>query len=333
VTWLVTGGAGFVGVHLLRRLRHEGIPARSFDLQTLDRPGLEEVRGDVRDGPALRTALRGVDVVVHAAAALPSRGRGLQSVNAEGSLAVARAARETAVRRSILVSSAVVYGLAQPPVRETDPARPIEAYGHSKLRGETAWLAEAPEPVILRPSAVVGPERLGAFGILFRWVAEGRRIYVLGGGANRYQLLDVEDLVAAIMLAGAAPVTGEIFNVGGVVSGSVRDDLESLIRHAGSSSRVARVPERPARAALAALDALRLSPLTAWHRRSAAQDVVLDCTCARSLLGWEPVHGGAEALQRAYDWFVAGDATLIGPGHTHRTAWPERALGLLRRVS
>jgi nucleoside-diphosphate-sugar epimerase len=334
MTWLVTGGSGFVGSHVLRRLLASGVAARSLDLVRPEQPldGLETVLGDVRDEVAVGRALHGVDVVVHAAAALPSRVRELESVNVEGALTVARLAREAHVRRSVLISSAVVYGLLVPPVQETDVPRPIERYGRTKLRAERHWLTTAPEPMVLRPSAIIGPGRLGIFGILFRWVYEGRRVYVLGDGSNRYQLLDVGDLVEAILLASERASAGEVLNVGGRVSGSVRSDLVSLIAHAGSASVVTGVPARPTRAALGLLGALRLSPLGAWHRRSAAHDVVLDCTRARAMLCWTPELTSADALARAYDWFVAA-APKAETGATHTQRWREGALGLLRRVS
>jgi nucleoside-diphosphate-sugar epimerase len=332
--WLVTGGSGFVGGHVLRRLCAAGVRARSLDLVPPARPltGVETVVGDVRDPAAVRRALRGVEVAVHAAAALPSRARELESVNVEGTLTVARVAREAGVRRSLLVSSAVVYGLLPAPVRETDVPRPLERYGRTKLRAERHWLANAPEPVVLRPSAIIGPGRLGAFGILFRWVHEGRRVYVLGDGSNRYQLLDADDLVTAVLLAGERVVAGEVLNLGGRVSGTVRADLTSLIAHAGSAGGVTSLPERPARAALALLGGLRLAPLGAWHRRSAARDVVLDCTRADHLLGWRPARSGADALARSYDWFVA-EAPPDATGATHTLHWREGALALLRRWS
>jgi nucleoside-diphosphate-sugar epimerase len=334
MTWLVTGGSGFLGAHLLRRLRGEGLAARSLDLVPPQTPveGVQTVLGDVRDPDAVRRAVAGVEVVVHAAAALPSRARQLGSVNVDGTDCVARSAREAGVRRSLLVSSAVVYGLLPPPVRETDAPRPIERYGRTKLQAEELWLATSPEPVVLRPSAVVGPGRLGVFGILFRWIHEGRRVYVLGDGANRYQLLDVADLVQAVLLAGERPQTPEVLNLGGRISGTVRADLESLIAHTGSDSIVKGVPALPARAALAGLAALRLSPLGAWHRRSAAHDVVLDCARARSELEWEPALTGAEALARAYDWFLT-DGQRRTTGATHTVRWREGALALLRRFS
>jgi nucleoside-diphosphate-sugar epimerase len=330
VTWLVTGGAGFLGVHLLRSLVERGLAARSVDLTPGAPAGVEEIVGDVRDERVLREALDGVDVVVHAAAALPSGGD-LEKTNVEGSSRLARLAAEHAVQRAVLVSSGVVYGVGASPYRESDSPRPIERYGRSKLRAEEAWLAAAPAPLVLRPAAFIGPERLGVFGILFRWVCESRRIYVLGNGSNRYQLLDVADLVAAIVLAGASEAQG-VLNVGGLVSGAVRGDLETLVAHAGSESRIVGVPAKPARAVLSALGAVRLSPLTTWHVRSADRDFVLDCARAAEVLDWTPSRSGAEALCGAYDWYVREGASKP-TGTTHRSTWRERGLSALRRIS
>jgi nucleoside-diphosphate-sugar epimerase len=332
MTWLVTGGSGFLGVHLLRRLSADGVATRSLDLVPLDieLPGVESWVGDIRDPGLVGAALEGVEVVVHAAAALPA-GSELADVNTAATASLAERARAVGVRRSLFVSSAVVYGLLEPPVPETAEPRPVERYGRSKLAAEAAWSAVAPGAVVLRPSAFVGPERLGAFGLLFRWVAEGRRIYVLGNGAHRYQLLDVDDLVTAIVRAARWSGNG-VFNVGGIVGGTVRGELEALIAHAGSRSRVVGVPVRPAQATLWTLERLRLSPLQEWHRLSAAHDFVLDCRRARESLCWTPERSGADALIRAFDWYRSADATRPY-GVTHRTVWRERALGLLRRVS
>ncbi len=332
MSWLVTGGSGFLGVHLLRRLAERGIAARSLDLEPLEieLAGVEAVVGDIRDETVVRGALGGVEVVVHAAAALPSGGN-LEAVNVSATARLAQLAREAGVRRSVFVSSAVVYGIQPPPVSETAEPRPCEPYGRSKLAAERAWLAAAPAPLVLRPSAFIGPERLGVFGILFRWIREGRRVYVLGDGGNRYQLLDVADLVRALELAAERPADG-VLNVGGRISGTVRADLETLIRHAGSRSRVVGVPAAPAKAALAALDMARLSPLQTWHRLSADQDIVFDCSRAHDLLGWQPVHSGAATLIRSYDWYCGAGASRP-EGIAHRSRWRELSLGALRRMS
>jgi nucleoside-diphosphate-sugar epimerase len=330
--WLVTGGSGFLGRRLLRRLAADGIAARSLDLVPLDEaiPGIDPIVGDVRSAAVVERALSDVDVVVHAAAALPSTG-GLDEVNAAATASLARAAATAGATRCVLVSSAVVYGIQPAPVSETAEPRPVEPYGRSKLEGEQAWLASAPSPVVLRPTAFIGPERLGAFGLLFRWIAEGRRLWLPGGGSNTYQLLDVDDLGDAIVRAGADHVGGAV-NVGGRVSGTVREDLEALIEHAASESTIHAVPVPLFRGGLATLEALRLSPLGAWHRLSAHRDIVFDCTRADQVLGWRPRRGGAEALVRAYDWYVA-EGRGRPAGSAHRTHWRERGLGVLRRLS
>src|SRR5262245_40506920 len=110
--WAISGGAGFLGLHLARRLAADGHAVRSLDLVSLDDPELdgrvEEVRGDVRDPAAARSLVRGADVLVHAAAALPIRGSGeaIRSVNVDGTATLLAAARAAdAPPRTILISS------------------------------------------------------------------------------------------------------------------------------------------------------------------------------------------------------------------------------------
>jgi nucleoside-diphosphate-sugar epimerase len=328
----VTGGSGFVGRHLIRRLLSEGRSVRSLDLVPLDLPGVEAMIGDARDAGAMRRLLVGADVLVHAAAALPIAGsaRALRSVNVDGTRTVVAAAIEARVARVVVVSSAVVYGLQTPPIGEERAPAPIEPYGRTKLEAER--VARRAGAVVLRPTAVVGAERLGLYALLFDWIREGRRVYVLGSGRTRYQLLAVEDLVEAIVLAARRGAPGETYNLGAGRFGTVRSDLEQLIRHAGSASRVVAVPALPARAVLAGLAALRLSPLSQWHYRSAAHDVVVDVGRAKRELSWTPRRSNVDALAEAYDWYTAHRSERA-LGSTHRSAWSERALGLARRLS
>ena len=130
--WAITGGAGFLGLHLARRLLAGGNEVRTLDLAPLDDAELErsveEVRGDVRDPVAATQLAHGADVLVHAAAALPIQAsrNSIRSVNVDGTAVVLAAALEAGVRRAVLISSTAVYGVPSGPSarRVAGPARP-----------------------------------------------------------------------------------------------------------------------------------------------------------------------------------------------------------------
>ena len=341
--WAISGGAGFLGLHLSRRLLADGHSVRSLDVARLDDSDLErdvdQIRADVRDTDAAARLTQGADVVVHAAAALPIRGSGreIASVNVDGTRTILEAASRARAARTIVISSTAVYGVPKThPIIEDAPLHGVGAYGRSKIEAEQvarSFGPEGPEVVIVRPKTFLGPERLGVFEILFDWIREGRRIPILGDGSNRYQLLDVDDLVDAVVRAGANPVAGETFNVGAKAFGTVRSDLDVLIAHARSTSTLRPVPARPAELALRALELARLSPLAEWHYKTAHRDSFVDVSKAERLLGWEPRYSNADALTRTYDWYLANRGRASAPGTTHRVPWNQRALGLLRRLS
>jgi nucleoside-diphosphate-sugar epimerase len=248
---------------------------------------------------------------------------------------VLRAAREAGVERVVYISSTAVYGVPEKyPIEEDDPLVGVGAYGESKIDAEALCRVAAVETTIVRPKTFVGPERLGVFEILFDWIREGRRIYILGTGHNHYQLLGVADLVEAILRAATAPdAARETFNVGATEFGTVREDLGALIAHAGSSSRLQPVPAKPAELALRALELLRLSPLAEWHYKTAHKDSFVDVTKAQRLLGWRPRLSNRDALIETYDWYLANRGRAGAGGVTHRVPWDQRALGVLKRIS
>jgi len=339
--WAISGGAGFLGLHLARRLVAAGDSVRTLDVVPLDDAELErdvdERRGDVRDLSQVRELVAGADVVVHAAAALPIQAsrQAIRSVNVDGTENVLRASRDANVRRIVFISSTAVYGIpVKHPIEEDDPLIGVGLYGESKIDAEALCRVAAVETTIIRPKTFVGPERLGVFEILFDWIREGRRIYILGKGHNRYQLLAVEDLVDAVV--GAAKeraAAGETFNVGAREFGTVREDLGALIAHAGSGSRLQPIPAKPAELALRALELMHLSPLAEWHYKTAHRDSFVDVAKAQRLLGWEPRYSNREALIRTYDWYLANRGRIAAAGVTHRVPWNQQALGLLKKIS
>jgi nucleoside-diphosphate-sugar epimerase len=342
--WAITGGSGFLGLHLARRLLAEGHDVRTLDLEPLDaalaNAGVDGIVGDIRDAGAAERLARGADVVVHSAAALPIQGSSatIRSINVDGTATILAAAAAAGVRRALLISSTAVYGVPRVhPIREDAALVPVGAYGRSKIEAEELcrqFGSRGLEQVIIRPKTFVGPERLGVFEILFDWIRDGRRIYTIGSARNRYQLLAVEDLVDAVLRAAERPVAGSVFNIGAEEFGTVREDLQALIEHAGSTSRVTPVPARPVQAILRALELLRVSPLAEWHYKTADKDSYVAIDRAKAELDWQPRLSNAETLIAAYDWYEANrDALERTPGLTHRVPWNQRALGLVKRLS
>jgi nucleoside-diphosphate-sugar epimerase len=338
--WAISGGAGFLGLHLARRLLADGHAVRTLDVVPLDDAGLEggveELRGDVREQGDVARLVDGADVVVHAAAALPIQASrsAIRSVNVGGTENVLVAARDAGVRRVVFISSTAVYGVPEKhPIEEDDPLVGVGWYGESKIDAESLCRVASVETTIVRPKTFIGPERLGVFEILFDWIREGRRIYILGQGHNRYQLLAVEDLVDAIVRAATVSAAArETFNVGATEYGTVREDLGALIAHAASSSRLTPVPVKPAELALRALELMHVSPLAEWHYKTAHKDSFVDVAKAQRVLQWEPRFSNREALTRTYDWYLANRGRAPA-GVTHRVPWNQQALGLLKKIS
>ena len=335
--YAITGGAGFLGLHLARRLLADGHEVRTLDTASLDDAELErsveEIRGDVRDAEVVHRLCNGADIVVHAAAALPIQASraSIRAVNVDGTANVLEAAQG----RVVFISSTAVYGVPEKhPIEEDDPLVGVGWYGESKIDAERLCRVAATETVIVRPKTFIGPERLGVFEILFDWIREGRRIYTLGKGHNRYQLLAVEDLVDAIVRAATVPeAANEVVHIGAKEFGTVKQDLQALIDHAGSDSRLTPVPVKPAELILRALELARLSPLAEWHYKTAHRDSFLDVSKAERILGWEPRLSNEQTLCETYDWYLQHREHLRGAGLTHRVPWDQRALGLLKKLS
>jgi nucleoside-diphosphate-sugar epimerase len=341
VLWAISGGAGFLGLHLARRLLADGHEVRTLDVVPLDDAELErsvqELRGDIRDRESVRKLVAGADVVVHAAAALPIQASrdSIRSVNVTGTEYVLDEARGSDVNRVVFISSTAVYGVPEKhPIEEGDPLVGVGSYGESKIDAEGLCRVAAVETTIVRPKTFIGPERLGVFEILFDWIREGRRIYILGQGHNHYQLLAVEDLVDAIVRAATVPEAARMtFNIGATEFGTVRGDLQALIDHAGSDSRLTPIPVKPAEVALRALELLRVSPLAEWHYKTAHKDSFVDTSRAQEVLDWRTRLSNKDALIETYDWYLANRDRVGSAGVTHRVPWNQQALGLLKRLS
>jgi nucleoside-diphosphate-sugar epimerase len=341
--WLITGGAGFLGINLVRHLLARGHKVRSLDIAPFDYPerrAIEVVEGDIRDRAAVDRAMAGIEIVAHSAAALPLYRRDeIFSTDVEGTRTVLESARAHGVERFIHVSTTAVYGVPDHhPIREDDPLSGVGPYGEAKIGAEQECLKGREQGMtvpILRPKSFVGPERLGVFVLLYQWASEGRSFPVIGRGDNRYQLLDVADLCTAIELCAAlAPERiNDTFNVGAKAFGTIREDFQAVLDHAGHGRRVIGLPAAPVIVALKTLERLRLSPLYRWVYETAGKDSFVAIEKIEQRLGFIPLYSNRDALIRNYDWYIAHRERFAGQtGISHRVPWKQGILRLARHA-
>jgi len=285
----------------------------------------------------VRRAFSGADLIVHAAAALPLwKPDEILSINVEGTRNVLQAAVDLGIPRVVYVSTTAVYGApGRGPLLETDPLVAIDPYSQSKIDAEGVVRSFAGRVCVpmLRAKLVVGPGRLGIFDLVFDWARRGKHIPVIGTGDNLYQMVHVEDLSAAIWQAavGPADAVGDVFNIAAERYGTVRQDFQAMLDHAGFGRRVVPLPETPVKAALWVLEHAGLSPLSRSVDGAAGKVSFVSVEKARRGLGWAPSYSNADALIHSYDWYVKHYEELQGKsGTTHRSPLKQGALAVVR---
>jgi len=304
---LVTGGAGFIGSHLVEALLGEGYQVRVLDnLSTGRRENLAAAEGkfewfeaDVRDPQAVRRAMEGVDAVFHEAAMVSvplsiERPRECHEINLVGTLNILEAAREAGVRRVIMAGTAAAYGNnPELPKRETMVPEPESPYGATKVAAELYLRAFARmgglETASLRYFNVYGPRqdpRSMYSGVISRFVealAAEETPTIFGDGEQTRDFVYVGDVVRANLLALRAPWLdpGALFNIGTGRSVSLLELLQTLVRVAGKKNVVPRfAPARP----------------------GDVKHSLADTERSRMLLGFEAGFSLTEGLTRLWKW-------------------------------
>jgi UDP-N-acetylglucosamine/UDP-N-acetyl-alpha-D-glucosaminouronate 4-epimerase len=306
---LVTGGAGFIGSHLVERLLADGVRVRVLDNFSTGartnlgfaprfRRQLEVIRGDVRNLPALLRAARGAKVIYHQAAmrSVPRSVKdplGANENNVTGTLHVFEAARRCKVPRVVYASSSSVYGdRPELPKREDQPPAPVSPYAVSKAAGEqyaAAWTRlYGVETVGLRYFNVFGPRQdpksqyAAVIARFIQWGLRGQPLEVHGDGTQSRDFTYIDNVVEANVLAGKAPgAAGEVFNV-------------------GCGGRVSLLD------IVARLEALLGKKLERRHTPSRAGDVphtLADVSKAKRLMGYSPLVDFDEGFRRTVEYF------------------------------
>lgn len=313
----VTGGSGFIGGALVRRLAGDGVRVRA--LARSDRAaeavtglGAEPVRGDLDDVAALAAGAGGCDVAFHAAAQLGTWGRreDFERTNVGGTRNVLAAAREAGVGRMVHVGTeaALMAGGPLVEVDETAPLRPDSPalYSATKARAEAAVLAAAGdglETVVLRPRLVWGAGDTTILPALAEAVRRGRFAWI-GGGRHRTSTTHVDNVVEGLILAARNGRSATAYFVTDGEPVVFRDFVTRLLATQGLEPGDRSVPAPLARAAAAGAEgAWRLLPLpgappiTRLEVWLSALETTIDITRAHTELGYAPVTTIDEGMQ------------------------------------
>lgn len=339
---LVTGGSGFLGINMIRHLLNSGITKiRSLDLMEFDYPErdqIDAVKGDIRDPDVVKRCMEGVDWVIHTAAALPLYSEAdIMTTDVEGTRNLLTAARDAGVDRFVMISSTAVYGIPDHhPLYESDPMIGVGPYGRAKIMAEEVCLefrADGMCVPIIRPKSFIGPERLGVFALFYDWAYTGHGFPMIGSGANRYQLLDVQDLCDAIWLTLTLDrgVVNDTYNIGAKEFTTMREDYQAVLDDAGHGRRIKGFPATPMIWALRFLELLHLSPLYKWVYETACEDSFVSIEKAEKELGFKPAFSNKDALVRNYRWYVENLEKFAGAsGVSHRVPWKQGILRLAK---
>lgn len=299
---------------------------------------VEFIQADVSEPEVVSKACDSIDVVIHAAAALPIQSKSkIYQTDFEGTKNTLDSAINQNVDRFVFVSTTAVYGIPDVhPIPEDFPKDPVGHYGKAKRMAEE-YCFERWDDIflsIIRPKTFVGRERLGIMEVLFDWIRRGKNIYVLGDGNNRYQLLDVEDLCEALWLASTHEDADDVFNVGAREFGTINEDMQPVFEKADNGSQLVHLPARPIQEVLRVLETLNLSPIVKWQYDTMDKESWVATDKIRETLGWEPESSNQDAIMANFDWYLEHyDEFTDEGGVTHRVPWDQKILKIIRYFS
>jgi UDP-glucose 4-epimerase len=294
--FLVTGGSGFIGSHLVDRLLQRDVAEVVVFDKVVRRENLDQtdmrlsiVEGDVTDNEAVQGATEGVDGVFHMAV-LPlgpsvENPRLAHEVNVGGSLNVFEAARDAGAQKVVYSSASSVYGDTEETTDESHPLNTRTMYGATKLAGELYLRAfnnaYGLDYVTLRYMNVYGPRQEGGLVMaVTRRLLAGEAPTIQGDGSQSFDFVHVRDVADANVHAMASNVSDEVFNVGSGGEASVREIAEKLIEITGAGVEPAYDP----------------SQRVLMMRRVGTN------TRAKELLGWEVSIELDQGLRETVEW-------------------------------
>lgn len=317
--YLITGGSGFFGSILKKILLDKGHKCVNIDLcpDAERHENLISIQGDIRDKDLVEKLFseNQFEAVFHMAAMLAhdkKRIHDLWTSNVDGTEIIADACIRHNVNKLVFASSNCLWAQNfDEPVTEQQPPDPIEIYGKSKWEGERILETRKDKlnSVIFRCPTIMDEGRLGLLGILFEFVDEGRKLWMVGDGNNRYQFIYAKDLANACQLALNYNGT-EVFNIGSDNVKTFNEVYGYVLAHSDTKSRLAHFPKWFIIPCMKLASKLGLSPLGPYQYKMIASTFVFDTTKIKEKLGFKPTRTNEEMLLYAYEFYHKNRKTI-----------------------
>lgn len=312
---LITGASGFFGSILQRRFRSLGFETFGVDILPNAKQNLELV--DIRNIDQLNSIFRRFkpEIIVHTAALL---GHGhvsrtaLYETNVMGTANLLETSSKFGIEHFIFTSTNCLWGQNfDCLVNESFTPKPIDFYGHSKLAAENLVLS-CPnfKKTIFRSPTIMSAGRVGLLSILFDFIRESRNVYLVGNGENRYQFINAEDYVKAIVLAiSSQQSVSEIFHIGNRIVPTLEDLYSSLIVHAKSQSKIVHLPKSFTEFSLRISSKFHLIPLGAYHAKMLSSNFIFDTSRIEQVLNWISERNNTEDIIDAWNGWISKNNT------------------------
>ena len=311
---LVTGGSGYFGSILIKKLLDNNIQTFSIDINQ-PKDHVEKIKFfkiDITNSKEVSDFFQNnkIDVIFHNVAQVPlaKNKQKFNSVNILGTKNISQYGKNNGVKHLIYTSSSAVYGVPKNnPVTENTKPIPSEEYGLAKLEGEKICqdLSDNNFKVtIIRPRTILGHGRMGIFSILFDWIESNKRIPLFNNGSNLYQFVHASDLADAILLSMNQKYNFEIYNIGASDVLTMRENLEKLVKLVNSKTTFYSVPLKQTEFLLNLLSFLNLIPLGKYHTLMYGRSLFFDNTKAKKDLKFYPKYRTTEMFLESYKDFI-----------------------------
>ncbi|MDC3049994.1 NAD(P)-dependent oxidoreductase [Candidatus Pelagibacter sp.] len=314
MNYLITGGSGYIGSELVKKLIHENENVINIDVLKSDNLKSKNFQFDILDENKLENVFKNnkIDIIIHNLAKVPlTKNKNVfKKVNINSTQNILKLFKKYKVKKLIFVSSSAVYGIPDNcPISENTTRNPVEPYGESKKISEDLcfdYIQNGGNITIIRPRTVIGLNRFGIFSFLFDWIKNDLPVPVMSGGKNYYQFLDVRDLSSAIYLASKSSYTGSL-NVGASDVKRIIDIINFLKEEFNSKSKIKDLNNSLLLKAGFYMQRAGLIPLHDYHFKVYGSDIYFDISNIKKKLNWEPQYSTFESFKNSYLFFLKED--------------------------